>query len=100
MAQVLIAMTKPRVYVETTIPSFYYELRTAPEIVARREWTRQWWAIAPEQYELVTSEAVLEELSGGLPLRSAERLSLLQNVPLLPVEPAVFAIVKLICSTS
>jgi hypothetical protein len=29
-------MPGPRVYVETTIPSFYHETRTAPEIVARR----------------------------------------------------------------
>lgn len=27
--------TKPRVYVETTIPSFYHEDRTDPDIVAR-----------------------------------------------------------------
>ena len=48
-------MTKPRVYVETSIPSFYVERRTAPDIVARREWTRQWWDNASNQYELVTS---------------------------------------------
>ena len=56
-----------RAYVETTIPSFYQEVRTAPDVVARREWTRQWWATAHERYELVTSPAVLDELSGGDP---------------------------------
>jgi hypothetical protein len=30
-------MAKARVYVETTIPSFYHESRTAPDIVARRD---------------------------------------------------------------
>lgn len=29
------------VYIETTIPSFYYEVRTEPDVVARRMWTRQ-----------------------------------------------------------
>lgn len=29
-------MVKTRVYVETTIPSFYFEERTAPDIVARK----------------------------------------------------------------
>lgn len=62
-------MTKARVYVETTIPSFNHEVRTSPDIVARRDWTRQWWENAPEQYELVTSPAVLDELAGGLPER-------------------------------
>ena len=36
----LSTMRKPRVYVETTIPSFYHEPRTTPDIVARRAWTR------------------------------------------------------------
>ena len=34
---------KPRVYVETSIPSFYHETRPEPEMVAQRIWTRQWW---------------------------------------------------------
>ena len=58
-------MSKPRVYVETTIPSFYHETRTGPDIVARRRWTRQWWSGASERYELVTSPPVLDELTGG-----------------------------------
>jgi len=32
-----------RIYVETTIPSFYHEVRSEPEMVARRNWTREWW---------------------------------------------------------
>jgi len=31
------------VYIETSIPSFYYTLRTDPESVARMNWTRRWW---------------------------------------------------------
>jgi predicted nucleic acid-binding protein len=87
-------MAKPRVYVETTIPSFYYEVRTAPEIVARRDWTRQWWDSASECYELVISPAVLDELSGGAAERNAERLALVCDLPLLPVEPAIAEIVR------
>ena len=86
-------MTKPRVYVETSIPSFYLEVRTAPDIVARREWTRQWWSGASQSYELVTSPAVLDELTGGIPERSAQRLALVRDLPLLPIEPAIAEIV-------
>ena len=67
-------MTKPCVYIETTIPSFYHEERTDPGIVARREWTRRWWHFAPERYDLVTSPAVLDELAGGMQERSEKRL--------------------------
>jgi len=31
------------IYIETSIPSFYYEDRSDAAAVARREWTRQWW---------------------------------------------------------
>lgn len=90
----LAVMATPRVYVETTIPSFYHEERTAPDIVARREWTRRWWDGARERYELVTSPAVLDELIGGIPERSAKRLALVRDLPLLPVEPALAEIIR------
>jgi transposase-like protein len=87
-------MPNPLVYVETTIPSFYHESRQAPDIVARRQWTRQWWDGAPNRYELVTSPAVLDELIGGIPERSAQRLALVRDLLLLPIEPAIAEIVQ------
>ena len=45
-------------------------------------------------YELVTSPAVLDELAGGLPERSAKRLALIRDLPLLPVESAIAVIVQ------
>lgn len=87
-------MTRPRVYIETTIPSFYYEDRIAPNIVARREWTQRWWDEAPKHYELVTSLAVLDELAGGMPERSSKRLDLVRGLPILPVETTITEIVQ------
>jgi predicted nucleic acid-binding protein len=87
-------MFGPRVYVETTIPSFYHETRTAPDLVARRTWTRSWWDTAHERYELVTSPAVLDELAGGDPSRIAERLALVASLPLLAIDPAITEVVE------
>ena len=87
-------MGSPRVYIETTIPSFYHETRTAPEIVARREWTRQWWSVAANRYELVTSPAVVDELAAGPEDRSAEWLALIAGFPILTVEPPIIEIVQ------
>jgi hypothetical protein len=56
---------RKRVYIETTIPSFYYEVRSTPDMVARRAWTRDWWDNQRQHYDLVTSAAVIEELSQG-----------------------------------
>jgi predicted nucleic acid-binding protein len=87
-------MLRARVYVETTIPSFYHEVRTSPDIVARKERTRQWWDIAQERYELVTSPAVLDELADGLPEQGEMRLALVRHLSLLPIEPAILEIVQ------
>jgi PIN domain-containing protein len=87
-------MAKSRIYVETTIPSFYFETRTAPGIVARREWTRQWWDVAKDRDELVTSPAVLDELASGPSDRSGEWLGLIQGLPVLTIDTEIDAIVE------
>src|SRR5260370_30940953 len=87
-------MGKPRAYVETTIPSFYHEVRTASDIVARREWTRQWWNSANERYELVISPAVLDELASGPAQRKDDWLNLVRGLPLLAVGQAIAEIVQ------
>lgn len=85
---------RQRVYIETTIPSFYYEVRTEPEMIARRNWTRTWWDSQRHEYELVTSEAVLDELEAGNFPNKDQALALLADVPLTPVEPAIVEIVE------
>lgn len=79
---------------ETTIPSFYYETRAASDMVARREWTREWWERAKDRDELVTSAPVLDELKQGLFSAREECLRLLEPLPLLPVEHAVLDIMQ------
>jgi predicted nucleic acid-binding protein len=85
-------MPRPRVYVETTIPSYYHEQRSAPEVVAMRNWTRAWWVSAAERYELVTSLAVLNELLAGPSDRRRQWLELLSGLPILPFNAAVLDI--------
>ncbi len=85
---------KPRVYIETTIPSFYHEVRSEPEMVARRAWTREWWDNHRSRYLPVTSVAVLEELEAGNHPARQECLELLSGVPLLPVVAEVADIVE------
>lgn len=83
----------PRVYIETSIPSFYYEVRSEPEMVARRDWTRNFWEAAKSEYSLVTSVAVLEELEKG-EFPNRERVTeLVRSMPLLSIEPEIAQIV-------
>jgi hypothetical protein len=84
---------KPVVYVETSIPSFYHEVRTDADMVARRQWTRKWWATTQDRHELVTSDAVIDELENGDYPSRAECLQLVASLPILAVEPPVVDIV-------
>jgi len=87
-------MEKPRVYIETTIPSAYFDLRRDPAMVARRDATRRWWATASERYTLVTGSTVLEELMNGPIQRRGDWLTLIAGVPVLALTPAVRAVVE------
>ena len=84
---------RTRVYVETTIPSFYHEIRTEPDMVARREWTREWRHSHASDYELVVSAAVIEELEAGEHPRKEACLDLISGLSLLPVENEIADIV-------
>ena len=82
------------VYVETSIPSFYHEVRTEPEMIVRQKWTREWWKVARKRYELVTSPAVVNELERGDYPHRLKCLKLISLLPLLAVEPAVVEIAE------
>lgn len=85
---------KSRVYIETTVPSFYFEIRTQPEMIARRSWTRSWWDSQRGFYELVTSVAVIEELERGRHPSKDKALSLVADLPLLPAVSEIDEIVE------
>ena len=85
---------KRRVYIETTIPSFYHEIRTEPEMAARRSWTREWWDHQSRHYQLVTSLAVIEELRRGDYPSQSETLELMRSIPLLAAEYPISEIVE------
>lgn len=50
------------VYIETTIPSFYFEERPSADAIAWRAATRAWWDGCRQAYRLVISDFVIEEL--------------------------------------
>jgi predicted nucleic acid-binding protein len=75
-----------RIYIETTIPSFYYEVRKEPEMVSRKNWTRQWWDNHSRHYDLVTSEAVINELQQGTYRNQKQALKLLEEIPILRID--------------
>lgn len=87
-------MERLKIYVETSIPSFYHETRLSPDMVSRRDWTREWWDGPAKTQFLVTSEAVHDELRAGPPEKSEEWLRLLEDLPLLRVIPEIEGIIE------
>ena len=53
-------------------------------MIARREWTCKFWDIAGEEYTLLTSVAVLEELERGKFPNKRAALDLVSDLQLLP----------------
>jgi hypothetical protein len=80
---------KPSVYIETTIPSFYYEVRTDADMVARRDWTREWWDQHRNKYDIFTSIAVIDELERGKFASRDDAVSFLDPVPFLEITPSI-----------
>ena len=87
------APRKPVVYVETSVISFFHEVRSDPPMMVRRDWTRTWWAQASETFDLFSSVAVLNELLKGEFPAKDECLALFHTLPLLRTEPAIAEIV-------
>lgn len=83
---------KPKVYIETSIPSFYFETRSEEEMLAIQSWTIKWWSNEASNYQLFTSAAVLEELDNGRNPHRDKALSLMSEIPLLEITPSIIGI--------
>ncbi len=75
----------PTVYIETSIVSYLRQRPSSQVVMAARQLlTHQWWNDERRNYELVTSQFVLDESAAGDPVLAAERLQSLDSIPLLP----------------
>jgi len=63
-------------------------------MVARRDWTRDWWDNHRQDYLLVTSEAVLDELTRGDYPNQEKALLLINDTRLLEIDDPITEIVE------
>ncbi len=84
---------KPKVYLETTIPS-YLTARPSRDLViaARQEVTREWWESGREEFDLFVSQYVLDEAALGDPDATRRRMEALAGIPLLRATDDAFAL--------
>jgi predicted nucleic acid-binding protein len=79
-----------RVYIETSIIS-YLTARPSRDLIgaARQEITYEWWTRRRGQFELYTSQLVIEEASQGDAESAERRLAAIEGVPLLALSDGV-----------
>jgi hypothetical protein len=72
---------KPKVYIETSIPSYLTAWRSRDIVIAgNQETTKDFWARRSD-FELFVSTFVLEEVSAGDPEAAKSRLAVLDDIP-------------------
>lgn len=83
------------VFIETTIPS-YYVARPPRDIVqaARQRLTIDWWDQHRSNYELLTSQIVIDEISQGETAMADRRLAMVAEIPLLAITDGVIEVAE------
>jgi hypothetical protein len=77
-------MTKPTLYIETTVIGHLVDRIFVDPIVAGRQTvTRNWWPTATRNYRLFASRLVVDECAAGDAEVAAERLALLDSLEFL-----------------
>ena len=87
-------MAKPRAYVETSVIS-YLTAQHARDLVvaAHQEVTREWWS-SRGRFELLVSEAVLEEIARGDGDAAARRVAAVEGIAVLAVTDTARALAR------
>jgi predicted nucleic acid-binding protein len=76
-------MTRPTVYIETTVIGHIAAWdQTDVLVYARQIQSRRWWAIR-DRFDLVVSQVVIDECRAGDESAASERLALISGIPIL-----------------
>lgn len=85
---------KPKVYIETSVPSYLTAWRSRDLVVAgNQETTREWWERRSD-FELYISEFVIQEVSSGDFQAATDRLKSLDGIPEIEITEEVAVIAE------
>jgi hypothetical protein len=78
---------RPKIYIETTIPSYLAAWRPSRDLVraAHQQITREWWQSRRSEFDLYVSQLVIQEVGSGDQVAAAERLEVLEGISVLAV---------------
>lgn len=99
-------MNPPKIYLETSFFRYLVATGSADPIkAARQQLTRNWWEQERKKYSLRVSPTVYEEFWEAASTKishseAAERLALLKEAELLPLESAILELARLLIEPS
>ena len=77
---------KPKLYLETTIPSYLTARPTRDPLMAGKlAATKKWWRLRRNDFELFVSQLVLDEAARGDARAARRRSTIVSRLPLLPI---------------
>lgn len=86
---------KPRIYIETTIPSYLVARPNRDvRIVADQAATVQWWELHRDDFEMFVSAVVIREVTRGDVEMAALRIEKIHHLPVLAPTPASEALTE------
>lgn len=78
----------PKLYLETTIPSYLTSRPSRDLIVAgHQQITREWWETKRGDFDISISQFVLDEAGDGDPDAARERINVIASMPILHFSP-------------
>ena len=84
-----------KLYLETSIVSYATAWPSRDIVIAGlQQQARDWWANERHGFELVTSQLTLDEAGDGDPTAAADRLELLDGLPLVDIDQSVQSLAK------
>lgn len=83
-----------RVFIETTVPSYYFETREDRRSQDWRDQTRLWWETLRLRYSLVTSDLVIAEFLRAPFAKSDQAVEFFESVEVLPNHPRLEEVVS------
>lgn len=91
---------KPKLYLETTIPSYLTARPTRDPLMAGQLIaTKKWWRLRRNDFELFASQLVLDESARGDASAAKRRQTILAKIPILPVTPEAEELIAVIGDT-
>lgn len=91
---------KPKVYLETTIPSLLTAWPSRDLIIAAdQQVTKEWWRTRRADFELFVSQVVLDEAAEGDKAAASERLAQIERLPVLEVNADVERVARTVLKT-